>query len=154
MAEAQTPAAAPGPATDCTTYLVNISDCLSYVEAGSNRTKPEKGCCPELAGVVDAKPLCICQFLANADSFGVQISVKRALLLPSVCGLKTPSLSVCSAAGYHINLTPSPAPSPAEGLIPKGPPGNGASSSIVVSQLQLALSVGFAIAFFAPFFTS
>ncbi|MBA0757719.1 hypothetical protein Gotri_020787, partial [Gossypium trilobum] len=41
---------AEAPTADCFTNLLNLSDCLTFVEAGSNLTKPVKACCPELAG--------------------------------------------------------------------------------------------------------
>ncbi|KAJ8446181.1 hypothetical protein Cgig2_015952 [Carnegiea gigantea] len=46
-----TPAMSPQP--DCMTLIYNMTDCLTYVEHGSNATKPDKNCCPELAGMLD-----------------------------------------------------------------------------------------------------
>lgn len=98
LTAAQTMAPAPVPSDDCFSYLTNVSDCLTYVEAQSNLTKPDKGCCPEFAGLVDSHPICLCELLNNANSFGIQINVSKALMLPSVCGVTTPPLSACSGS--------------------------------------------------------
>lgn len=94
-------AAAPSaasPSPDCLTVLAtNIFACLSFVEPGSNLSKPEKDCCPGLSGIVDNSPQCLCQMLvANASDFGFEINRTKALSLPSACKLSTPPLSLCS----------------------------------------------------------
>lgn len=91
------PAAAPGPATDpCFTAVLGMSDCLSYVQEDSNTTVPDKPCCPELKTLVDKNPVCLCKLLANGDSFGFKIDMKKALKLPSVCKVDAPPVSTCS----------------------------------------------------------
>ncbi|KAI4308317.1 hypothetical protein L6164_031403 [Bauhinia variegata] len=105
-------AASPGPAagTDCFTALVGLSDCLTYVEDGSNLTKPDKGCCPELSNLVNTNPICLCQLLGNPNatsSIGVKIDLNRALKLPSVCKVETPPVSTCSAVGVPVSMPPS-----------------------------------------------
>uniref|UniRef100_A0A7N0RJP5 Bifunctional inhibitor/plant lipid transfer protein/seed storage helical domain-containing protein n=1 Tax=Kalanchoe fedtschenkoi TaxID=63787 RepID=A0A7N0RJP5_KALFE len=102
--------AAPAPGPDCFTLLLNMSDCLTYVEEGSNLTKPEKPCCSELAGLVDKDPICLCQLLGNAGSFGVRIDLSRALKLPDACQVSTPPASSCPAVGAPPSLSPSVSP--------------------------------------------
>ncbi|GKV28755.1 hypothetical protein SLEP1_g37767 [Rubroshorea leprosula] len=94
------PAAAPG--SDCTTSLLNTSDCLSYVTNGSKATKPDKACCPELAGLLESSPICLCYLFDKnkTASFGISIDTSRALKLPSVCGLTTPPVSLCSGNNF------------------------------------------------------
>nr|GMD14571.1 non-specific lipid transfer protein GPI-anchored 2-like [Ipomoea batatas]GMD16224.1 non-specific lipid transfer protein GPI-anchored 2-like [Ipomoea batatas] len=77
--------------------------------AGSNLTKPDKGCCPELAGLVESHPECLCQLLANPEKIiGVPIELNKALKLPSVCKIDTPSVTLCSAIGIPVGApTPS-----------------------------------------------
>lgn len=104
LTAAQSMAPAPVSSDDCSSHLTNVSDCLTYVEAQSNLTKPDKGCCPEFAGLVDSHPICLCELLKNANSFGIQINVSKALMLPSVCGVTTPPLSACSGS-RSINLS-------------------------------------------------
>ncbi|KAK9734664.1 hypothetical protein RND81_04G155700 [Saponaria officinalis] len=87
---------APSPEADCTTLVYNMSDCLTYVEKGSNVSKPDKACCPELGEMLDTKPVCLCQLLGKSKDFPVELDVNRALDLPHVCGFSTPSASLCS----------------------------------------------------------
>jgi len=102
QAEAPTPSALAG----CMDKLLNLSDCLTYVLNGSNLTKPDKGCCPELAGLVESNAICLCVLLGTnvSESTGIAIDVKRALKLPSVCAVKTPPASTCS--GSYFSLPP------------------------------------------------
>ncbi|THG16779.1 xylogen-like protein 11 [Camellia sinensis] len=148
-------AGAPGPGgvMDCRTNLLNMSDCLTYVEAGSNLTKPDKACCPELAGLVESNPLCLCQLLGNTSAIGIQIELNKALNLPTVCAVETPPISTCADVGYPV---PGPMSSEAPdsmspSLAASGNSGNVASSGIAASQLSIL--VGLAIAFLTtPFF--
>ncbi|XP_071723292.1 non-specific lipid transfer protein GPI-anchored 12-like [Rutidosis leptorrhynchoides] len=97
------PDAAEPPTDPCMTSLFNMSDCLSYVSNGSMDTKPDKNCCPELAGLVESNPVCLCKLLGNsASTLGFSIDVKRALKLPSACGVSTPPVSLCSAVGIDV----------------------------------------------------
>ncbi|KAJ8766784.1 hypothetical protein K2173_008338 [Erythroxylum novogranatense] len=95
---------APGPApNDCFTQLLNLSDCLTYVEEGSNLTAPDKRCCPELAGLVDSNVTCLCALLGDGlKSLGVKLDLSRALKLPSACRVSTPPASLCSAVGHPV----------------------------------------------------
>ncbi|XP_047323987.1 non-specific lipid transfer protein GPI-anchored 11-like [Impatiens glandulifera] len=96
----------------CLKALLNMSNCLTYVEQGSQLKVPESLCCPELAGMLDSRPLCICKLLGDAySSYGIQIDLQKALNLPSVCRLDAPPPSACTYAGYPIlNLPPSGSP--------------------------------------------
>ncbi|KAM7474389.1 hypothetical protein LguiB_021632 [Lonicera macranthoides] len=40
--------AAPAPAVDCSSVILNLADCLSFVTAGSTVKKPERSFCSEL----------------------------------------------------------------------------------------------------------
>ncbi|KAI9193902.1 hypothetical protein LWI28_001158 [Acer negundo] len=144
---------------DCLTKVLNMSDCLSYVTEGSNVTEPDKPCCPELAGLVDSNPICLCELLGKSDSYGIKIDMSRALKLPSICGVTTPPLQLCSVAGIPIG-----APMASEGgfagnSISPGPgaetPGpstgnnnnNGASSSPTSSVFFFPILATLAFAF-------
>ncbi|KAJ7964851.1 Non-specific lipid-transfer protein-like protein [Quillaja saponaria] len=150
------PAAAAPVGSDCFSVLVNVSDCLTYVEDGSKLAKPDKGCCPELAGLVDSNPICLCQLLGNPDISGVKIDFNKALKLPSVCGVSTPPVSTCSGipvppasegplspSGQPSELGPAASPSGSAAATPS--PRNGASSIRTLSALPLVL--GLAIVF-------
>ncbi|XP_022753717.1 xylogen-like protein 11 [Durio zibethinus] len=159
---AQAPSSAPGPAVafgpsaeaptpDCLTNLLNLSDCLTFVEVGSNLTKPEKPCCPELAGLVESSPQCLCDLLDKntTASYGLDIDMNRALNLPTVCHVSTPPVSLCSI----INGAPVGGPTPSTtpglgpvGLAPSPSSGNGnGASNIAVSGLAsfIALAIAF-----------
>ncbi|KAJ4980084.1 hypothetical protein NE237_010864 [Protea cynaroides] len=171
ITSAQGPAMSPGgstplspsataatPSGDCTTALLNTSDCLTYVEAGSNLTKPDKGCCGELAGLVDSNPICLCQLLSHSSAFGVQIDENRALGLPKVCRVSTPSVSLCAEVGIPIGAPAaseeSGASSSPEGLtggpvIAPSTTKNGASS--IMTGFNLVFLTGLSI-LALPFF--
>ncbi|XP_024982059.1 non-specific lipid-transfer protein-like protein At5g64080 [Cynara cardunculus var. scolymus] len=150
-----------GPAPDCMTALYNVSDCLSFVQVGSNMTAPDKACCPEFAGLLESNPICLCDLIGSSESFGVDLS--RALMLPDACKLETPSISSCPATP-----TSAPEPSPtgeapgstAAGAVPNGgaAPGpvgsgtggsNGASSTTVH---DLSTFVCLAVAIFIAYY--
>ncbi|KAK3138430.1 hypothetical protein QOZ80_5AG0368880 [Eleusine coracana subsp. coracana] len=129
-ASSQSPAAAPGPAggggmdAACMNALLNMSDCLTFVEKGSSARRPDAPCCPELAGLVGANPVCLCELLAGAaESYGIAVDYGRALALPGICRVSTPPVSTCAALGYHVHMGPaaapmSGAPSPSSGISP------------------------------------
>ncbi|WVY92420.1 hypothetical protein V8G54_031508 [Vigna mungo] len=101
-------AAAPAPGVDsCFLALSNMSDCLTFVEDGSNLTQPDHGCCPGLAGLIDTNPICLCDLLGKPDAIGIKIDLNRALKLPSICKVSTPPVSACAAVGVPVSLPPS-----------------------------------------------
>ncbi|KAL6527873.1 hypothetical protein OROMI_029684 [Orobanche minor] len=76
----------PGP--DCFTDVADLADCLSYVEGGSNMTKPDPSCCPEMSNLLSTHPTCLCELIANSTKFGLlDIDADRAIGLPSFCNL-------------------------------------------------------------------
>ncbi|KAK6926453.1 Bifunctional inhibitor/plant lipid transfer protein/seed storage helical domain [Dillenia turbinata] len=93
---------APGPSPDCFTNLLNLSDCLTFVEEGSNLTTPEKPCCGELAGLVESTPQCLCDLLGKSDSLGITLNTTKALALPGNCGVSTPDPSLCAIRKVEI----------------------------------------------------
>lgn len=99
----QRSAPAPPPALDCTGAMMNLSACLTYAEAGSNLTRPGKGCCRGLASVVDTEPVCLCQLICDNDVFGVEIDTTKALALPTACRVDAPPATLC--AGRHAQYS-------------------------------------------------
>ncbi|GER40684.1 lipid-transfer protein [Striga asiatica] len=93
---------APSPALDCFTYLINLSDCLTFVEGGSNLTRPDPGCCPELSNLVYTQPICLCQLIGNPGRVGASVDVSRALKLPSACNVTTPPVSLCAGTSNYL----------------------------------------------------
>jgi Probable lipid transfer len=96
-AQTMPPSPASSVTPECVNALFNLSDCLTYVETGSNATKPDKPCCPELAGLIESSPICLCELLNGAaESYGISVDNERALALPKVCHIITPPLSTCA----------------------------------------------------------
>ncbi|XP_062172559.1 non-specific lipid transfer protein GPI-anchored 2-like [Alnus glutinosa] len=150
-------APAPSALAGCMDKLLNLSDCLTYVLNGSNLTKPDKGCCPELAGLVESNAICLCVLLGTnvSESTGIAIDVKRALKLPSVCDVKTPPASTCSELGIPIGApTASEGPLSPEGAVgaPSLSPGNNNSEASSIAGSALPITFGIAIAFLPTFF--
>ncbi|GMH12216.1 hypothetical protein Nepgr_014057 [Nepenthes gracilis] len=170
---AEGPAAAPAPAgPDCLTVLASAFDCLDYLEAGSNKSAPGKVCCNEVTGLLkqDDGPLCLCELLANPSASGFDVDKKRALKLPTACGIQADPITLCQVIGVSIPTSgpsPSPSPSAVSGAepspspaeeVPTSPPSTStvpASPSLSPPQSgalshrprSLALFVGFAITF-------
>ncbi|RZC83362.1 hypothetical protein C5167_046147 [Papaver somniferum] len=102
---------------DCFSKVLNMSDCLTYVETGSNLTTPDKGCCPSFAGLVESSPICLCQLLGNSSSLGIQLDVNKSLNLPKVCKVETPPVSLCATIGIPVGAS-----SPGGSMSPGGAP--------------------------------
>ncbi|XP_009609282.1 non-specific lipid transfer protein GPI-anchored 12-like [Nicotiana tomentosiformis] len=150
-------APAPSPGVNCFSVLVNMSDCLTFVEKDSNLTKPDKGCCPEIAGLLDSNPICFCQMLGRASSgakIGLNIDIDKALKLPSVCGLEIPPATTCSDLGVPIGapIASDDGPAPSPGGFATSPVVNkdNAASTIVFSKIHFL--VGMTIMFFTTLF--
>ncbi|KAM7497033.1 hypothetical protein LguiA_021447 [Lonicera macranthoides] len=144
---------APGPALDCVTALYNLTDCLSFVTAGSNLTKPDPPCCGELAGLVESTPVCLCQLLGNPGATGLDIDLKKALTLPNVCGVSTPSVTLCSAFGVPVGVpAPSEGPAgPGSATSPGSTPGADSSGVSIIAVFDMSIFIGLVIAFFTLF---
>ncbi|XP_020086026.1 xylogen-like protein 11 [Ananas comosus] len=91
---------------DCSEALLNLSACLTYVVQGSNLTRPKKGCCPALAGLINGEPICLCQLIAGygggSSGLGVQIDATRVLTLPTICRVDAPPTSLCAVLGVPV----------------------------------------------------
>ncbi|CAK7329197.1 unnamed protein product [Dovyalis caffra] len=123
-------ASGPTAGNDCTTPLLNMTDCLGYVTQGSNLTVPDKNCCPELAGLIDSNVVCLCQLLGGniSKQYGISLDFGRALKLPAICKIDTPSVSLCSAVGYPVGA-PASGPSGSTTPVAGSPEGLAASPS-------------------------
>ncbi|XP_016440494.1 non-specific lipid transfer protein GPI-anchored 12-like [Nicotiana tabacum] len=151
-------APAPSPGVNCFSVLINMSDCLTFVEKDSNLTKPDKGCCPEIAGLLDSNPICLCQMLGRAHSgakIGFNIDIDKALKLPSVCGLEIPPATTCSDLGVPIGapIASDDGLAPSPGVFATSPASDNkdnAASTIVFSKIHFL--VGMTIVFFTTLF--
>ncbi|CAA3005271.1 non-specific lipid-transfer At2g13820 [Olea europaea subsp. europaea] len=86
---------APAPAADCSSLVLNLADCLSFVTSGSTTKKPEGSCCSGLKTVLKTDAECICEAFKNSAQLGVTLNVTKALTLPAACHVSAPSVSNC-----------------------------------------------------------
>ncbi|KAJ4896958.1 Non-specific lipid-transfer protein-like protein [Raphanus sativus] len=110
-------------AVDCSSLILNMADCLSFVTSGSTVEKPEGTCCSGLKTVVRSGPECICEGFKNSASLGVTLDLAKAASLPSVCKVAAPPSARC---GLAVSASP-PASAPA--LSPTAGAGAPSSSS-------------------------
>ncbi|CAA0384372.1 unnamed protein product [Arabidopsis thaliana] len=136
------PSSGPSGAPDCMANLMNMTGCLSYVTVGEGggAAKPDKTCCPALAGLVESSPQCLCYLLSGdmAAQLGIKIDKAKALKLPGVCGVITPDPSLCSVFGIPVGApvamgdegaSPAYAPGSMSGAESPGGFGSGPSAS-------------------------
>ncbi|GMJ03446.1 xylogen protein 1, glycosylphosphatidylinositol-anchored lipid protein transfer 31 [Hibiscus trionum] len=125
------------PAVDCSTLILNMADCLSFVSSGSEVSKPEGTCCSGLKTVLKTGPECLCEAFKSSASMGVSLNVTKASTLPAACKVSAPSATNCA-----VSVTPAAAPdsadeqasTTAESAKEVAPaPAPGSSGSLVVS---------------------
>ncbi|XP_058191905.1 non-specific lipid transfer protein GPI-anchored 31-like isoform X1 [Rhododendron vialii] len=137
---------APPPAPDCSTVILNLVDCLSYVTSGSTVSKPEGTCCSGLKTVLKTNADCLCEAFKNSAQLGVTLNVTKALDLPSACRVSAPSISNCVsvAPGGAPVMAPSPSSIPGVPTTPAAGTNGGAPTptSGTSDSTGLAISVG------------
>ncbi|PWZ37569.1 Non-specific lipid-transfer protein-like protein [Zea mays] len=85
------------PSSQCTSALVSLSPCLSYISGNVSAAPPS--CCAQLGKVVQSDPQCLCVALsADPASLGLTVNRTRALGLPDACKVTTPDVSNCKGA--------------------------------------------------------
>ncbi|KAL6494562.1 hypothetical protein OROGR_031362 [Orobanche gracilis] len=103
---------APAPSVDCSSLVLNMADCLSYVTEGSTAKKPEGTCCSGLKTVLKTDAKCICETFRNSAQLGVTLNLTKALALPAACHVHAPDVSNC-AVGTGIGAAPALSPASA-----------------------------------------
>ncbi|KAL7227759.1 hypothetical protein ACSBR1_022605 [Camellia fascicularis] len=98
-------APAPSPSADCSTLILNLADCLTYVIGGSTVKTPEGTCCTGLKTVLKTDPECLCEGFKNSGQLGVTLNITKALALPSACHVSAPSLSNCGQGAVSPSTT-------------------------------------------------
>ncbi|KAA0031495.1 hypothetical protein IC582_000271 [Cucumis melo] len=116
---------APAPAVDCSSLILNMADCLSFVSNDSTTTKPQGTCCSGLKTVLKADADCLCEAFKNSAQLGVVLNVTKALSLPAACKVSAPAASNCK-------LSISPASSPA--VTPSATPKSAEAASPVMNE--------------------
>ncbi|KAJ0241808.1 Non-specific lipid transfer protein GPI-anchored 11 [Hirschfeldia incana] len=123
-------------AVDCSSLILNMADCLSFVTSGSTVEKPEGTCCSGLKTVVRSGPECICEGFKNSASLGVTLDLAKAASLPSVCKVAAPPSARC---GLAVSASP-PASAPA--LSPTAGAGAPSSSSEANAATPVSVPAG------------
>ncbi|VFQ88837.1 unnamed protein product [Cuscuta campestris] len=107
---------APAPAADCSSVIMNLADCLSFVTDGSTVPKPAMSCCSGLKTVLKANPDCLCEEFKNSAGLGVSLNLTKAVTLPTACHVTAPpSVKNCIPSGKFFP-SPSAAPSASPGI--------------------------------------
>ncbi|CAL0318309.1 unnamed protein product [Lupinus luteus] len=112
LSHAAPPHHAPAPSVDCSTLVLTMADCLSFVTNDSTTTKPEGSCCSGLKSVLKTAPSCLCEAFRSSAQFGVVLNVTKATTLPSACKVSAPSAANCG-------LSETPASAPAGAISPQ-----------------------------------
>ncbi|KMZ68973.1 Lipid transfer protein [Zostera marina] len=117
VATAMAPSPGPAPAMDCMDAVMNLIDCLSFVQDEQAKTKPQGTCCSSLKNMLKKPEAgdCLCEEFKNSASLGISVNITKALSLPKACGLVTPSAVKNCAA---ISNAPGSEPSPVLGAAP------------------------------------
>ncbi|KAK6143697.1 hypothetical protein DH2020_024045 [Rehmannia glutinosa] len=158
---------APAPAVDCSSLVLNMADCLSFVMAGSTTSKPEGTCCSGLKTVLKTGAECLCEAFKNSAQLGVTLNVSKALSLPTACHVSAPSVTNCGYGVIYYSTTAlsplavSPSsvagtPSAAIGadeVSPSPAPALGSSgSSSLATSIELLVLTAVAAVFFTSFY--
>ncbi|XP_042456856.1 non-specific lipid transfer protein GPI-anchored 2-like [Zingiber officinale] len=111
VSQAAPPLAAPSPSPDCSSELLNLVSCLSFVQNDSTAARPDAQCCSSLGKVVEEAPACICHLSSQGQAQSFNINVTKALTLPSDCDIPTP----CNISGAPAAAAAASGPSPSCG---------------------------------------
>ncbi|KAK9069535.1 hypothetical protein SSX86_011481 [Deinandra increscens subsp. villosa] len=150
---------APAPAADCSSVILNLADCLSFVTAGSTVKKPEGTCCSGLKTVLKTDAQCLCEGFKNSAQLGISLNVSKALTLPAACHINAPSATNC---GINPGTAGAPAQSPmgvgeaptmaalgpSMALAPTPASQNSGASELAVSAVSVFLSMLLAVHFY------
>ncbi|KAI3439289.1 AAI domain-containing protein [Psidium guajava] len=143
---------APAPGVDCSSLVLTMADCLSFVSNGSTTEKPEGTCCSGLKTVLKADAECICEAFKSSAQLGVVLNVTKAMSLPAACKVSASSATKCAlsiapatAPAVSPGSSPTPiamAPAPTDGLNEQAPvPAPGGDSAASLRTIPSAFGV-------------
>ncbi|KAI4318473.1 hypothetical protein MLD38_032174 [Melastoma candidum] len=104
------------PAVECSSLILTLVDCLSFVSNGSTIDKPEGTCCSGIKTVLRTDADCLCVAFRSSAQLGVVLNVSKALTLPSACHISADSSAI------KCSLPIPPTVSPPGGEAPASPP--------------------------------
>ncbi|KAL5706420.1 hypothetical protein ACHQM5_024590 [Ranunculus cassubicifolius] len=94
--------AAPAPTQDCSTVILTMTDCLSYVTSVGYYCQTRGWCCSGLKTVLKTAPECHCE---NSGQLGISLNISKALNIPAACGIKSPPMSNCGISA-PVSVSP------------------------------------------------
>ncbi|ESQ31490.1 hypothetical protein EUTSA_v10004996mg [Eutrema salsugineum] len=141
--------AAPAPAVDCSTLILNMADCLSFVSSGGTDAKPTGSCCSGLKTVLKTDAECLCEAFKSSASLGVTLNITKASTLPAACKLHAPSITNC---GLSVAPTIAPALAPGGAAAGPGAAGSLAPSPSTGNDGSSLIPISFTTVFSAIFF--
>ncbi|KAF6134291.1 hypothetical protein GIB67_021888 [Kingdonia uniflora] len=128
---AQPPKSSPG--GDCSTIVMDMASCLTFVGNDSTVSEPDADCCAGLKSVIKTNVDCVCESFTAAAQMGIGIDLAKAAALPSQCGVSLPpSVGTCGFSAPPSADTAQP---------PKSSPG-GDCSTIVMDMASCLTFVG------------
>ncbi|KAE8686810.1 Non-specific lipid-transfer protein-like protein [Hibiscus syriacus] len=141
-ATAPSPSSSTTPTVDCSTLILNMADCLSFVSSGSEVSKPEGTCCSGLKTVLKTGPECLCEAFKSSASMGVSLNVTKASTLPAACKVSAPSATNCADVQPSATAgAPTASSESANELAPAPAPGSSGSSVLLVSAGSLVVGI-------------
>ncbi|KAM7514602.1 hypothetical protein LguiA_004185 [Lonicera macranthoides] len=84
-------------ARDCSTVIYNLVECTSFLVDDRLKATPDKSCCYGLKMVLEIGTECICDALKSSADLGLNLDMKKAMSLPSACGISVSPPSICNA---------------------------------------------------------
>ncbi|XP_050376884.1 non-specific lipid transfer protein GPI-anchored 31-like [Argentina anserina] len=144
------PPAAPAPAVDCSSLILNMADCLSFVSNDSKTQKPEGTCCTGLKTVLKADAACLCEAFKSSAQMGITLNMTKAMSLPAACKVSAPSaancgLSVAPAGAPVATLSPQSAPTTSVAAAPESAAAGGNAVTPAAAPASSASAVLFSL---------
>ncbi|XP_040964100.1 non-specific lipid transfer protein GPI-anchored 31 isoform X2 [Gossypium hirsutum] len=140
-------ASAPSPSSssssvDCSSLILNMADCLSFVSSGSEVLKPEGTCCSGLKTVLKTDAECLCEAYKSSASLGVTLNVTKAMTLPALCKVSAPSTTNCARMQPSTSASaPTASSEGANEVAPAPAPGSSGSPLLSVSVGSLVVGL-------------
>ncbi|KAG4152967.1 hypothetical protein ERO13_D04G153900v2 [Gossypium hirsutum] len=126
---------------DCSTLILNMADCLSFVSSGSEVSKPEGSCCSGLKTVLKTGPECLCEAFKSSASMGVSLNVTKASTLPAACKVSAPSSTNCADVEPSATAGAPTTFSAANEVAPTPAPGISGSAVLSVSAGSIVVGI-------------
>ncbi|RVW25868.1 Non-specific lipid-transfer protein-like protein [Vitis vinifera] len=108
--EAGSQQTSPSPAVDCSSLVLNMADCLSYVSNGSTASKPEGTCCTGLKTVLKADAECLCEAFKSSAHFDHSCCSPVEIQSPEASPSSEATAPASPTSASEIAMAPAPAP--------------------------------------------